>query len=419
MHPRLLFPILTFSLSGMIACQGDTTAFADSATILEVVSGTNQTGVVAQNLDQSLGVRVIHPFGLGVPGVEIDFQVVSGGGVLLPSAGAAASTISVVTDDRGVAEASWRLGPVAGLQSVTATFRPAGGDAIVRGFSVTALPGSPAPTAVEIGNLLEPLGEPVTVRVWIRDEFRNPIPDAVVGWQVVEGEGSFQSSITVTDAAGFTSTLFTPSAAGSTTVAAVLEEEPIATSSFFAVSARAMDPSGDTFSAPDGRIAPDIVSMGAWVEAQATLHVHIQFAKVVVADGSGAPNEVLGVLEFDTDQDAGTGGPSLVDLLNADMGVEYLVVIGSTASGDFDVLGFNGSFEVAGSITPVFSDRLLTLSIPLSLIDESDAGLDMAVFVGTPNGPGSSRRVSASWIREGETIAVTDFAPGSSPLSTQ
>lgn len=66
------------------------------------VSGDGQTGEEGATLPDSLAVVVLTPGGHPVSGVAVTFDVVTGGGALVP--------MSVTTDSTGVARAAWTLG---------------------------------------------------------------------------------------------------------------------------------------------------------------------------------------------------------------------------------------------------------------------------------------------------------------------
>lgn len=182
----------------------------------------------------------------------------------------------------------------------------------------------------------------------------------------------------------------------------------------------AEDPAGDTFDAPIGRIALDLLALGGSV-ADGSLQVHLEFAQEVVLDGTGAPNEALGVLDLDMDQDPGTGLNGFADFNPGEImvGDEFFVAMTANATGDYEVFRHvPGEFDVdlVGTVTPNFTGRLLEFAIPLDLIGNPHDPLNMAVLVGTLNGAGSSARMSHDLFKGGETIAVIDVGPGTTAL---
>jgi hypothetical protein len=80
---------------------------------LSVVSGDSQTAMIGRFLPQRLAIAVIGPSGAGVPGLAVEWKVMTGGGQFSES--------SSLTDAQGQAWATWRLGATPGVQSVAAT----------------------------------------------------------------------------------------------------------------------------------------------------------------------------------------------------------------------------------------------------------------------------------------------------------
>ncbi len=76
------------------------------------VSGENQTGTPGGQLLNPLVVRVENEFGRPVPGVEVEWNVEQGGGMISPT--------TTTTDADGRAQANWNLGFSIGQQSSVA-----------------------------------------------------------------------------------------------------------------------------------------------------------------------------------------------------------------------------------------------------------------------------------------------------------
>ena len=81
------------------------------ATTIATVSGDGQTAITGATLTQPVVVKVAAADGLGVSGVSVAFSA-SGGGTV--GAG------TVVTDANGLAQTTWKLGPTAGAQTLSA-----------------------------------------------------------------------------------------------------------------------------------------------------------------------------------------------------------------------------------------------------------------------------------------------------------
>lgn len=82
------------------------------ATSVVIVDGDDQDGLPNQPLPDSVVLRVIDRHNDGVPGVEVQFSVTSGGGSVSPA--------SAVSDEEGLVRVEWTLGPVVGDQAMQA-----------------------------------------------------------------------------------------------------------------------------------------------------------------------------------------------------------------------------------------------------------------------------------------------------------
>ncbi|MDX2183537.1 MAG: hypothetical protein SFW08_06075, partial [Gemmatimonadaceae bacterium] len=108
--------------------------------VLEVVSGDGQSAFTDETLPLPVRVRVRDAFTNPVPGVGLTFAVTAGGGSVTGA--------TPTTDAAGVAgPASWRLGPTAGPQSLTASVTSTAGVTPLV-LSATA---NPRPPAVVLG----------------------------------------------------------------------------------------------------------------------------------------------------------------------------------------------------------------------------------------------------------------------------
>jgi len=83
------------------------------ATTIALQSGSGQSGLVGNSLANPLVALVTAGDGIGVGGVTVTFAVASGGGSV--------GTATVVTDNAGLAQTSWKLGSTVGTQTVTAS----------------------------------------------------------------------------------------------------------------------------------------------------------------------------------------------------------------------------------------------------------------------------------------------------------
>lgn len=119
---------------------------------LAATSAANASGLVGNFLATTPSVRVTDPAGHAVAGVEVTFEVVSGGGTVATAAmqsfglGTLAGALAA-TDEEGEATlAAWRLGPATGVQTVRATV----GALPPLTFTATAEPIPPAQYHIEI-----------------------------------------------------------------------------------------------------------------------------------------------------------------------------------------------------------------------------------------------------------------------------
>jgi hypothetical protein len=105
---------------------------------IEVVGGNGQNGTVGAPLPDSLSVRVTDAAGHAVPGVTVNWSVLTGGGTIAPA--------STPTNGSGVASAGFTLGPLEGEQKAQAEASGLAGSPAI--FSVTA---AVAPVEVVLG----------------------------------------------------------------------------------------------------------------------------------------------------------------------------------------------------------------------------------------------------------------------------
>lgn len=99
---------------------------------IQTVSGSEQTGVVATELAQSLVVKVSDPNGDPVSSTKVTWSVGAGKGLI--------STENTTTDDQGKTQVDWTLGTVAGEQEVTAEISESSSSVT---FTATAEPDEP------------------------------------------------------------------------------------------------------------------------------------------------------------------------------------------------------------------------------------------------------------------------------------
>lgn len=195
------------------------------AAVFELVGGTGQTGPAGSILADPLAVRVRNPDGFPVDSHPVTFTVqqVEGdsAGVASARGEAPAGQVTVLTDEGGVARAFLRLGTRAGTYSVIAraTIGPQGAETTeTLTFTATATALGPARLVIISGDnqtaIIDTLHEedspdfrgrpPNPLVLQAVDRFGAPVAGVVIQWRVSDGGGELSSTVTVTDASGFT-----------------------------------------------------------------------------------------------------------------------------------------------------------------------------------------------------------------------
>jgi hypothetical protein len=98
---------------------------------LQPLGGNGQTGLVGAPLPQPVRVIVLAADGLGVSGVSVNFAANSGGSV---------GSATVITDASGMAETTWRLGNIAGPQTLIASVSGLAGSPLIFNSTASSMP---------------------------------------------------------------------------------------------------------------------------------------------------------------------------------------------------------------------------------------------------------------------------------------
>jgi len=169
-----------------------------TATNMELVGGTPQTGTVGSPLPSPLVVRVTDDRNNAVPGVSVTWQIQGGGSV---------SSETVKTSSNGQASVIRTLGPTPGEQITTATVSGLQGSPVT--FVATAIPGNFAggivittnpPVAALTSEVFDPSVQPVVV---VTQPGGSPLVGEDVTASVVSGNGQLEGRTTATtDASG-------------------------------------------------------------------------------------------------------------------------------------------------------------------------------------------------------------------------
>jgi hypothetical protein len=162
------------------------------------------------------------------------------------------------------------------------------------------------------------------------------------------------------------------------------------------------DPLGDTFGLT-GTKQWDVSALTVAREAGGIV-VHLDMANDVGLPLPADPSALVGLVEFDLDQDQTTGKLGIVDQLRTDggstgMGIEAVANL-STIAPDSTLVVYDASGNPAGRAKVEFGVRRLTIHVPASLLANDDGFVDVAVIVGNGRSP-------------------TDLAPQSGHLSLQ
>jgi len=188
------------SASGATATTFTATARESGASSLVVISGSGQTGAVASTLAQPLIVRLVDEQSAPRVGVTVLFTATGNNGTLTPT--------SATTNANGEASASWRLGTVAGTQTVSASSTGASPVS----FSAMATAGTASQLTIvsgnsQVANASQPLPLPLVVKV--ADAWDNAVAGTTVTFAVTSGGGSITPTTATTDAAGRSSATWT------------------------------------------------------------------------------------------------------------------------------------------------------------------------------------------------------------------
>jgi hypothetical protein len=183
---------------------------------LRALSGDAQSGIVGSVLAQPLVVTLSDGGGSPVAGETIRFAVTTGGGSL--------SAASGVTNAQGEASTSLTLPTTSGTSSVTAS-TGSGGSVT---FSATAIAGAPATLALTPPSVDATIGTPVRYQAIIADQHGNVVTNAGgrVSFAANNIAGAFLPAASVAVTNGVAAVDFTPSGAGSGTIAATYAGVP-------------------------------------------------------------------------------------------------------------------------------------------------------------------------------------------------
>jgi len=176
------------------------TVRANAPTSLLLISGGGQSGIAGALLPTPIVVRLLDALGAPAPGRTVLFNATTENGLLTPTA--------ATTDANGEASAQWRLGGIAGTQTVGAS------SAGVPAVQITATAGPAAASALALvsGNNQSAGANgalPLPVVVKVRDAFGNGVSGRTVTFTPTAGHGTFSPTSVVSDDEGLASAAWT------------------------------------------------------------------------------------------------------------------------------------------------------------------------------------------------------------------
>lgn len=189
---RISRTIAAAAVLALAACEQDPSSPEEATADLVAVTGTQITGRVGTFATPAPTVKAVDEDGDPVQGLTVTFTVTGGGELARTTA---------TTDVLGIATpGTWKLGTVAGEQTVVAT---AAGRSLT--FRATAGPDNLAaltPVAGMTNTALTGALVPTAPAVRATDQYGNPTPNEPVVFTVMSGGGSVTGGVQMTDANG-------------------------------------------------------------------------------------------------------------------------------------------------------------------------------------------------------------------------
>jgi hypothetical protein len=149
------------------------------------------------------------------------------------------------------------------------------------------------------------------------------------------------------------------------------------------------DAIGDTFGLA-GYVQWDVSALTVRREADG-ITVLLDFAQDVALPIPGDPNALVGLVEFDLDQNRATGKLGYVDQLRKDGGATELGVDAalnlSQIAADSTLFVYDMGGNATGKAKVTFGGRRITIHVPAATIGNDDGYVDAAVIVGNGRSP--------------------------------
>lgn len=146
------------------------------------------------------------------------------------------------------------------------------------------------------------------------------------------------------------------------------------------------DPKGDVRD-PSAPVQNDIISTSATYD-RASLTFTINFAEHVFPPNTNDPRSLIGFIEIDSDQNPATGEPPIVNAFGPpkmDMGVDFQIslISESIRPGTVEMRSKQaGGIAIVGRVPIVFTDKSLSVIVPLALLGSDNGLVNYAVGVG-------------------------------------
>ena len=233
----------------------------------------------------------------------------------------------------------------------------------------------------------------VAPTVLVTDASNQPLPGIPVTFAITAGGGTLNAPVQTTSATGTASVVWTlGNTFGTKTLTATVAGLAPVTFSATAIAPDAgvlafnlTDPANDTLGNPSTNVprAIDLVSLRGDFKRDSLIIV-ATFSRPVSAQ-NGSPDQVIGVVEFDIDDNATTGSEPFSNFFgaSANVRVDYALIYDG---GDPANL-FLASESFGGPVRASFSGSTITARIPMSMLGNDDGNFTIVGVVGTEDRP--------------------------------
>jgi hypothetical protein len=239
---------------------------------------------------------------------------------------------------------------------------------------------------------------PTAPTVLVTDANNHRLPGVVVTFAITSGGGSLSSATQTTSDAGLASVEWTlGNAFGINTLTATVAELPPVTFSAMAIAPDSgilafnlVDPAGDTLNTfaettPTPQ-AIDLLSLRGDFKGDALI-LTATFSRPVTSE-INAPNFLRGIIEFDIDDNPGTGGPFFSTSYggSGSLGMDYRLGFSGLDAGISD----NSPAPQPPNPLPIqvsYSGSTVVLRVPMLLLGNDDGNFSLVGVIGTMDRP--------------------------------